>query len=76
MSLFIANYRFNKFDNYRMLVKTINTYLRDIEFKISGKDSNLCVSQFPDVVELFNEFIDWLVDLNSGFADMLKSKIK
>ena len=40
------------------------------------KDSELFVTQFPEIVNEFNEMVDWITALNSGFQDVAKYRIK
>lgn len=73
---FIANQRYNTMKTYRSLIASINDYLASIEQKINGKDLNMLMSQHPEIIAEFNEMVDWVTSLNSGFQDVAKYKIK
>ena len=76
MSAFIANFKYNPIRKYRDLVYTLNCYQTSIDDKVGVKDSELFVTQFPEIVNEFNEMIDWITALNSGFQDVAKYRIK
>ena len=76
MMCFIQNFRFNPLKEYRALITTLNDYLSEIESKLENKDYSMLISQFPDLINPFNEMIDWIVQLNSGLNDVIQFKIK